>query len=213
MGMGARYVNYQKPRIDWRRYNITSIPFKMNLARLQRTSRLDGFLQIWKVTHCPACDQEIQRKDGACADVCYVCGQNNPTDCGTAENAAKRLSFEVEQLEAESKESAQLIAAIQKERDQTLSERSRTRQRIHDIESELRPIQTAAAQIMPAEFSIYDMEAGRMQERVKQLRRMEIALSKRETINQQIEAIQDEVSTLRSQVDTQANNLDFDSGS
>jgi hypothetical protein len=182
------------------------------LARLQRAQSAGRLLADLKVTHCPACDQEIKRKDEH-TNVCYVCGQNNAIDNGTTENAAKRLAFEVEQLEAESKESGQLVAALEKERAQTLSERSRTRQRIQELESELRPIQTAAAQIMPAELSIYDMEAGRLQERIKQLRRIEIALSKREIINQQIETIQAEVAALESQVATQAKNLDFDQAS
>src|SRR6185437_1226926 len=109
-----------------------------------------------KVTHCPACDQTIPRRDEG-LDVCYVCGQDNATAAGTPEEAARRLAFEVEQLEAESKEAEELLAALRKEIDQTSSERSKAREAIRRVEETFRPIQTAAAQILPAELSIYDM--------------------------------------------------------
>ncbi len=145
--------------------------------------------------------------------MCYVCGQQTISPAGTPGDAAKRLAFEFEQLEAESKEADELLAALRKETDQTSIERSKAREAIRRIENAFRPIQTAASQILPAELSIYDMEAGRLQERVSQLQRIQIALAKRETINQQIEDIQAQVSDLDARVVAQGKNLDFDRSS
>jgi len=136
-----------------------------------------------------------------------VCGQETQRTIGV--EGEKRLSFEVEQLSGELKEADQLIAALTADRGMTEVERLRAQESSKRLEDMLRPIQIAAAQIFPAEVSFLDMHVGQLQERARQLSRIQAALIKREKINEQIVAIQAEIGFLESLVATHARNLNF----
>jgi hypothetical protein len=176
------------------------------LARLKRAQSAGSLLSELRVTHCPACDQEIHRRDYD-SSTCYVCGQETQRTIGV--EGEKRLSFEVEQLSGELKEADQLIAALTADRGMTEVERLRAQESSKRLEDMLRPIQIAAAQIFPAEVSFLDMHVGQLQERARQLSRIQAALIKREKINEQIVAIQAEIGFLESLVATHARNLNF----
>lgn len=181
-------------------------------SRLQRARSAGGVFADLKVTHCPACDQEINTRLSN-SEACYVCGQSVPTGSSTPENADKRLEFEIEQLDAERKEAAQLIDALKGERDESVVELTKTKEAIRRIQQAIRPVQSVAAQILPPGVAVLDMEVGRLQERIRQLQRIQATLAKRMEINQQIEVIQAEVSVLEGEVATQAAKLDFDQAS
>ena len=179
------------------------------LERLNRTKVASKVLSELKVTHCPACDQEIQKKSSE-QNVCYVCGQMTPL-VKTEDN--KRLEFEVEQLEGEIKETEQLTASLQQEVDQLKFQNAQIAKELERINRLLQPVQTAAAQILPPEISILDMETGRFEERLQQLRRVEKSLNRRDKLNEQIQKIQNDITQLEVQVTEQHSQLNFEKAS
>jgi small-conductance mechanosensitive channel len=125
----------------------------------------------------------------------------------------KRLEFEVEQLEGEIKETEQLTASLQQEVDQLKIQNAQIAKELERINRLLQPVQTAAAQILPPEISILDMETGRFEERLQQLRRVEKSLNRRDKLNEQIQKIQNDITQLEVQVTEQHNQLNFEKAS
>ena len=79
------------------------------IARLERTVEAGSVLADLKVTHCPACDQEIS-KTGVESDHCYVCRQPISSIADAA--GVSRVQFELRQLRVEAAELDELVAGL-----------------------------------------------------------------------------------------------------
>ncbi|MHB9069887.1 MAG: hypothetical protein ACYC54_05905 [Sedimentisphaerales bacterium] len=176
------------------------------IERLKRAKTATKLLSELKVTHCPACDQEVTSKTSD-SSTCYVCGQQTSQPSVNENN--QRLKFEVEQLEGELKEAEDLINSLNQEIKQIESKNTQLTENINQISKLLQPIQTVAAQILPPEISFFDMETGRLEERIRQLQRIEKSFNYREILNTKIQQTQNEISQLEIEVAKQHDKLNF----
>lgn len=181
------------------------------LSRLGRVRSAGKQFQSLRVTHCPACDQEIRQRDDV-VDKCYVCGQSKPEQTVDARDHDKRIGFEVEQLQGEIKEAGDLIDTLgddlrTKEAELRVIEENQVK-----IRSRLRPVQQAAAAVLPAEIGVSDVKTGELNERLRQLKRIKRALGDREAITEKIDGIQVKLESLEQEVDASQGKVDFESG-
>lgn len=81
------------------------------ISRLERAQKAGDVLANLKVTHCPACDQEVKKPLVAGAE-CYLCGQDTTTGSSATKEPLKRLEFELDQLKGERKENTELLESL-----------------------------------------------------------------------------------------------------
>ncbi len=175
------------------------------LERLKRAVEAGSVFADLKVTHCPACDREVN-KSALGADQCYVCKQPHLSATTTG---VERIDFEVEQLQGEASEMDELLASLSSEIDGLQSGLDALGEEIDDTQQLLRPVRAAAAAILPPELAIVDMSIGRLQEKRNQLHRIKSSLSRREVLAQEIKKIQSEIDALSSAVTEQAVGADY----
>ena len=177
------------------------------LGRLERAAEAGGLFADLKVTHCPACDQEISTTDVR-ADSCYVCKQ--PIDqTGVFAAAEKRLEFEREQIRSEVEETSELLSQIAAEINRLVQDGSRLSAEATRIQQALRPVRRAVAAILPPELTLIDMNVGRIQEQIRQLERLRTSLNKREAIAAKIQELQALTAKLEAAVTAKTADLDF----
>ncbi|GEM_PF-841535 len=169
------------------------------LARVDRAARAGETLSHIKITHCPACDRVIGQSNSH-TEECVLC--HRPLESSTDSNppAAKRVEFERHQLAAELNEATELIAGLHRKRHETDSQIRKIDERIHQVHTELRPAREAAAAILPPEIAVFDMEIGRVEERLQQVQRISTSLKKREDISREIHEVEKEVARLEAEV-------------
>jgi hypothetical protein len=181
------------------------------LGRLERAQQAGAVLADLKITHCPACDREIDQP-GSEDDqqVCYVCKRALPESLSGGLSAKDRLELEMEQLKGEVEEANDLRAALSQDLRRLQDDRATVAAEVDQLQQMLRPIRTAAAAVLPPEIAVFDMKIGQLQERLQQLARVRQSLQRRETLSQQISQIQQEVAALEQQVAQQSRLIEFD---
>lgn len=182
------------------------------IGRLERAKTATGLLPRLKITHCPACDQEISEPASE-SPTCFLCQRPVPIREGTDEDFKKRVAFEVEQLKAELKETEELLRDVHGHAARLSEELGATSRRIRQIEDDLRPIRTTVAALVPAEVTLLDVEYGRLQERLVQLDRIRTSLGRRERIAEQIQNVQTRAETLEREVRELRAQVDFQEAS
>lgn len=183
-------------------------------SELDRVVRLQAAAQLLKplkVTHCPACDQPVQR--GSDTTHCYVCGQEKPGGVEDPRASEKRVDFETEQLKAELGEADDMIKALEVDVQRKERELQSIDEDLNDTRAQLRPVQKAAASILPPEITILDTEKGKLYERLQQLERVKRSLGKEATLNQEITKIQARIEELEEKNAQQEGQVDFETAS
>jgi hypothetical protein len=175
--------------------------------KLTRAQEASYVLADLRVTHCPACDQALEKSSDDCT--CYVCKRTLPAVDGSA-RPSKRIEFETEQVQSELEETGELIKELESDLDQKLFQQRQLTESIAGIKALLRPIRQAAAAVLPPELFILDANYGGIQEKARQLARIKNVLSQRESIAEEIQAVKVEISNLESKVDTKTNVVDFE---
>ena len=177
------------------------------LGRLDRAAEAGSLFADLKVTHCPACDQEVSTSDAHLGS-CYVCKQ--PIDqTGVFAAAEKRLEFEREQIRTEVEETSELLSQIAVEINRLAQDGSRLLGESIRIQQALRPVRRAVAAILPPELTLIDMNVGSIQEQIRQLERLRASLNKREALAAQIQELQAQTAQLEVAVTGKTAHLDF----
>jgi len=179
------------------------------LCRLQRSRDAGEVFSTLRITHCPACDREIERQPATDGN-CYLCGRPTEASHDEARESIQRLDFEVEQLQGELEEAEELLASLRQEEEALRQETHKTSLKIQAIQQLLRPIRSAAASILPPEITAANIRLGRLQERIEQLTRIRKALDRRSIIAEQIAKIQTEIVSLQTQVEALNKDVDFE---
>jgi chromosome segregation ATPase len=177
-------------------------------SRLQRAFDAGSVLADLKVTHCPACDQEVSNQSQT-FDHCYVCKQGISGRNGSFRTAGRRVQFEVEQVQAELAETGDMLELLRQDVQKHKDQDDALEERQADIEASLQPIRSAVAAILPPELALYDIEMGRIQEQVRQLQRVKSSLDYREILSQRIEGLQRSIAALEGPVSAQRHSIDF----
>ena len=205
---GALLANIEK--VDQRISDLSEYQRLVDeeLSRIHRTEHAGELLTSIKITHCPACDREITHTTSNNKE-CLLCHRPIESQPDLSK-PIKRLEFERHQLSAESSEAQELIGTLDRERMEMNSQIVRLNEKIHQIQMNLRPVRAVAAAIMPPEITMCDMEIGRLEERLQQLKRVSASLKKREDISTEITQIQQEVIELEGKVAAQNSKIDFE---
>ncbi len=177
--------------------------------RLQRAVEAGEVLLPLRVTHCPACDRELKRQDSNDGS-CYVCGRPLYGGRGVDQSALKRLDFEMEQLNGELEETAELLRSVETEYQELQKSAKTIALKIRETQELLRPVRKASAAILPPELSAVDIQIGRLQERLKQLERIGLTLERRSQLSSQITQIQKEVLALQDDVNSGHRSIDYE---
>jgi hypothetical protein len=178
------------------------------LSRLERAVESGNLFADLRVTHCPACDQEVSKTAGL-SDRCYVCKQ--PLSVSGTTSGVDRVQFEVEQLQGEGAEMDELLHGLQSEIENVEEHLRLLSEEITQTQQLLRPVRSAAAAILPPELAIGDMSIGRLQEKRNQLQRVKTAFERRELISQSIKSVQVEIDRLSGAVSEQTGDVDYQS--
>lgn len=180
------------------------------LARMERAKDAGDVLSVLKITHCPACDQPVKANENP--DHCYLCGQDIEKS-SNSEETDKRIENEIKRLEEDLKEAKELSDTLVKE----LKARGATEQNIVEeisrIESRLRPIRQTAAIILPPDISIWDMEIGRLQERIRQLERIRRILEEHKNISTKIEKLKEKEESLKAKIQSETRKVNYEAAS
>lgn len=176
------------------------------IGKIERAKSAGNLLSVIRVTNCPVCDQTIN-KTAKDEDSCYLCGQtwqNNPSA------GSERVSAEIERLREEVSEVTNLIAKVSTERNQKNRLLRGVAEEILGIKDQLRPVQQAAASILPPDISLIDMEIGRLQERIRQLERIKGLLQEQKGISNQIDNLSQEIEDLQTAVNIENNKITYE---
>jgi len=176
------------------------------VERLERSISAGNVFADLKVTHCPACDQEVSAADEELGR-CYVCKQ--PLDARATASGVNRIEFELEQIRSEIAELNELLNRLEAETTGLQEHQTLLREKINGTQELLRPVRTAAAAILPPELAITNMSIGRLQEKRRQLQRVKAALDRREILARTIQDIQAEIDKLSGSVTEIASTIDY----
>jgi uncharacterized Zn finger protein (UPF0148 family) len=175
--------------------------------KLLRAKEAGSVLADLRVTHCPACDQQLEKS--ADDHHCYVCGRVVAPEGGSSA-AARRIDFESEQLRSELEETKPLLKELTQERDNKRELLRHLSEESVELQGILRPVRQAAASVLPPELFLMDVHYGRVQEKSQQLTRIRAVLDQRGQLAADILKVQQEISELESAVDGKANEVDFE---
>jgi len=178
------------------------------LSKMERARGAGLHLANLKATHCPVCDQPIKRVS-AQADHCFLCGQPWSEPQQDLSTADSRIALEINRLKEELREAEILISRLSDDLDQRVSSLREIEEEINRVEGQLRPLRQAAAAILPPEITITDMESGRLQERVRQLQRIQQVLERRKKISAEIDRLQHEEEALKAQLAQASQKINF----
>jgi sugar lactone lactonase YvrE len=178
------------------------------LARMERAREAGKILPDLQITHCPACDREIEQKEES--SHCFLCKRPFPDEASASVAADRRLDFEREQLQEELREADELIAALEREESSLSEGMTKIGDEIRHLEANLRPARAAMASLLPPEISVLDLETGRREERLQQIERVKVSMARRDKLAEEITAIQQQVDVLEAEVREQSRQIDFE---
>ncbi|HPO85110.1 MAG TPA: hypothetical protein PLN86_04590 [Candidatus Hydrogenedentes bacterium] len=180
------------------------------LARMERAKDAGDVLSVLKITHCPACDQPVKANENP--DHCYLCGQDIEKS-SDSEETDKRIENEVKRLEEDLKEAKELSDTLVKEQKARNATEQNIVEEISRIENRLRPIRQTAAIILPPDISIWDMEIGRLQERIRQLERIRRILEEHKNISAKIEKLKEKEESLKAKIQSETRKVNYEAAS
>jgi len=179
------------------------------LDRLERAKSAGNIFRDLRVTHCPVCEKSVSYRN-IDLEHCYLCKQPNQLDLDDSNMSEQRLEFENEQLQEEFKEAQDLISMVRRDVVRLNVEQRNIEEELSFVKQQMKPVQSAAAMILPPEIFQIDMERGRIYERIRQLNRIKDALGLQENISEEINNIEKQISTLQNEVNEVEENIDFD---
>lgn len=185
-----------------------SVKIQEELDRLERAKSAGNIFRDLRITHCPVCEKPVSYRNSD-ADHCYLCKQSNQLDLDDSNISEQRLEFENEQLQEEFKEAQDLISMVSRDVARLNSEERTIEEELKFVKQQMKPIQSAAAMVLPPEIFQIDMEIGKVYERIRQLDRIKGALSLQENISEEIANIEKEIDTLQNEVNKVDESIDF----
>ena len=181
---------------------------KAEFSRLKRADSASDLFAALRVTQCPVCDRKVTP---VAAPTCYLC--HAPVmGPGSAEHAGakKRIQFEVEQLEGEEAELAELLGRLEQEGRAITDRVRRLDEELAEVETQLRPMRTAFVALIPPEVGVTDTQIGQTEERVAQLLRLRQAVLLRDELSAEIDNLRAKVESLKGDVDAEAAKVPFE---
>lgn len=169
------------------------------LSKLSRVSVIGSILSDIKITHCPACDQEVV-KTKEDEENCFLCHQHLPSGYSSPESKETRLQFERKQITDEHNEVKQLRQQIEAELDSLSFLLQQHRLQLREVGLQLQPYKASIATAIPTELTNIDVQVGRVQEKIGQLERIKNSLELREQMTSEIDSLQRDIAGLEGEV-------------
>lgn len=195
--------NIEGERNEINRRNIELKEYAKTLeSELSRFERIKTGATVFadlKVTHCPACDQEISDQRES-LDRCAVCGQYDPSKNNDALAGNRRIEFEEQQVSEELKELRRLTNDLDKELQAFRVQIAEIDQRIQREKRSINSATSLSVRAIPPELALFDQESGSITEQLQQLDRIERALKVREDMNNKMLTLEEEIDTLDAEI-------------
>lgn len=179
------------------------------LSRIERAKSAGQVFRGLRVTHCPVCEQPVDLRNVS-PEHCYLCGQQTELNFNGSNASEQRLDFEIDQLRDENQEAQELVNMVHGELDSLFSHQRSIDEELTYVQRQMRPVQVAAAAILPPEISQIDMDLGRIQERMRQLERIKGALELQEHLSEGISQIEREIKVLETEVARLSQEISFE---
>lgn len=180
------------------------------LSRMSRAREAGQRLSSLRITHCPACDRDVEQPDHQLRN-CFLCGRDLPEDTHAEDQTDQRLDFEHEQLASNLREAERLVDTLSHEAQTLEAKRVEIAQSLAKTERLLTPMRTAVAAILPPDVGILDMRVGQLQERGQQLERIGSALDRRQALSADILSLQQEIAELGVAIAHITSGIDYES--
>jgi hypothetical protein len=174
-------------------------------GRLERAAVASLVFEGIQVTHCPACDQPIDRWEHR-PDHCFLCKQSLIAEMAT-EDAEKRLQFERARLEAERAEAKDYTESL-KTRVQDISHQLLlVEEDLDSLDAQLRPIRSGASAFVPPALQVLDIRAGQLQEKRRQVFRLRSVLEHHSTLTREIDDLSQRILLLEASLSEKQSSL------
>lgn len=214
LGLHGELGKAEAQRNDTARRQAELVAYSASLtAELERLARAKAGASVFadlRVTHCPACDQEVPDRASS-PDRCSVCGQIHLERQGDNAAGTRRIEFEEQQVAEEREELNRLVGEL----DQELKALSIQIANInHRISSETRTVaaaQSLAVRAVPPDIALLDQEVGQIDEQLQQLDRVERAIGSRDDMNAKIATLDARIGELDIEINQLTPTIDFGS--
>ena len=177
---------------------------EQELSSLSRTQDAGSLLADLKITHCPACDQEIGERVVA-SDKCFLCYQDVSSGDGS-----ERLDFEKMQLEQEREELQELQKKQKDELMKVRNQLTNAKEQADEIHGRLRPTRSRIAALVNTKVGRIDSEIGQIGERLQQLGRFLKLLQRKGDLSEQISTLKGELAGMETEVDSMRGSADLE---
>lgn len=195
-----------------RRYSELTEYAKTLEAELSRFERVKAGTSVFadlKVTHCPACDQEIKDQNQD-PDRCPVCGRIHVGANDDISAGCRRIEFEKQQVSEELDELRRLIKELEQELRTFDVQISEIVQRIQEEKRSVNSARALSVRAIPPELALFDQEAGRIMSQLQQLQRLERTLGTREEMNTKISVLEEEIDELDAEIKRLTPTIDYE---
>ncbi len=214
LGLHGELGKAEAQRNDTARRQAELVAYTVSLtAELERLARAKAGASVFadlRVTHCPACDQEVPDRASS-PDRCSVCGQIHVERQDDNAAGTRRIEFEEQQVAEEREELTRLVGEL----DQELKALSIQISNInHHIITETRTVaaaQSLTVRAIPPDIALLDQEAGKIDEQLQQLDRVERAIGSRDDMNAKIAALDTQIADLDIEIKRLTPTIDFGS--
>lgn len=179
------------------------------LDRMARVQAAGAVLSDLKVTHCPACDQQVSPPSGGPGE-CFLCHQSVDSVPPVSSMGAVRIQFEHDRIVGETKEAQELVAVLEEELAGSNRKVNYTREKLAGIEARLLPARSAAAALVQEDVSRIDVLLGELAERLRNLARVGAAVEVGRGFNERLAALEKDAEPLKQVVKAQEEAADCD---
>lgn len=188
-----------------KQYTFLGAEIDKELIRLKRTKLAESISDI-KVSHCPACDQTIKKRDVGLNE-CFLCGQEKSSQ--NDKNRYDRVDFEMRQLESERKEVEEIISTLNRNVSTLEYQNKAISERIDYLNRQLQPLKSAIFSYTDDTISKIDVGRGIIQEKIASYRRLQSNINMKESLNLEIHNLEEKINTTKRQYEEKTSTIDF----
>lgn len=179
------------------------------LSRFERVKESAFVFADLKVTHCPACDQEIHDQNMD-PNRCSVCGRIHMGTNDDISAGSHRIEFEEHQVSEELDELRRLIKELEQGLLSLDVQISEIVLRIREEKWSVNSARALSVRAIPPELALFDLEAGRIMSQLQQLQRIERTLGTREEMSIEISALEKEIDALDAEIKRLTPTVDYE---
>lgn len=178
------------------------------IKKLERAQASGDSLSDLRVTHCPACDQEVN-DNIVRDDICFLCHQ--PTNSDDKDADDDRLDFEVSQLTSEKQELEEMISGIKVDLTNYNYQKRGLEENLRDINQKLDPIKSKVSSLVNSELSDLDSRKGQIREKIENFERLLTNVRDKKDIQSKIDELTEKVNKLNIRIDELSADINFQS--